>query len=343
MKIDVQLTPKCTCVRFTITYYTGWRYLLIREDATTRRPQAIPRFTSTLDFENYLPTPPFLSSKEAGWENVMVRAYREPSNLEETLFPAGPDIYLSLVTRGTIQYYERSIDGPWMSYPIREGDWFLTPAGGEPYVLRWKSLSSEPLETLHLHLSADLFSRTAQQVMDRDPTHIMVQERIGVRDPLLTHLGLSLQQELRHPAPEEMGALYAATAAQMLATHLLRHYTTTDMLIPEYSHKLSSRQMQQLTILILDQLNQNLSLEMLAQRVGFSPYHFARLFRQTTGESPHQFVLRKRLEVAARLLKETDLPLALVASEVGIPNQSHFTQAFKRRLGMTPLVYRQER
>jgi AraC family transcriptional regulator len=316
---------------------------LIREDAIARKPHAIPHFTSTLDFENYLPTPPILSSKEAGWESVMVRAYHEPSDLEETLFPAGPDIYLALVTSGAIQYYERSIYGPWMSYPIREGDWFLTPAGGEPYALRWKSLSSDPLETLHLHLSADLFSRTMQQVVDRDSTHIMVQERIGFRDPLLTHLGLSLQQELQHPAPEEMGKLYAETTAQMLATHLLRHYTTTDVLIREYSRKLSSRQMQRLAAFILDHLDQNLSLEMLAQQVGFSPYHFARLFRQATGESPHQFVLRKRLEVAEHLLKETDLPLAHVASEIGIPNQSHFTQAFKRRLGMTPLVYRQER
>lgn len=316
---------------------------MIKEDAITRKTRTIPHFTSTFDFENYLLSPPFLSSKEAGWEHVMVRAYHEPSDLEETLFPAGPDIYLSLVTSGTIQYYERRIDGPWVSYPIREGDWFLTPAGGEPYALRWKSLSSEPLETLHLHLSSDLFFRTVQQVIDCDPAHIMIQERIGVRDPLLTQLGLSLQQELQHPAPAEMGKLYAETMAQMLATHLLRHYTTTDIAIPEYNRKLSSRQMQRLNTFILDHLNQNLSLEMLAQQIGFSPYHFARLFRQTTGESPHQFVLRKRLEAAERLLKETDLPLALVASEVGIPNQSHFTQAFKRRLGITPLVYRQER
>jgi AraC family transcriptional regulator len=272
----------------------------------------------------------------------MVRAYHEPSDLEETLFPAGPDIYLVLVTSGVVQVDERKIHGSWVTYPIHEGDWFLTPADGEPYALRWKSLSSDPLKTLHLHLNADLFSRTVQQIVDRDPSRMMVLERTGFQDPLLAHIGLSLQQELQSPAPKSMDKLYAETAAQMLAAHLLRHYTTTNVFIPEYNRKLSSHQIQHLTTFILDHLNQNLSLEMLAQQVGFSTYHFARLFRQTTGESPHQFVLRQRLEVAQRLLKETDLPLTQVTLEVGIANQSHFTQAFKRHWGVTPLVYRQK-
>lgn len=271
-----------------------------------------------------------------------MRTYHEPSDLEETLFPGGPDIHLVLVTSGAVQDDERKLHGPWMTYTIHEGDWFLTPAGGEPYALRWKSLSTDPLKTLHLHLSADLFARTVQQVVDRDPLRVMVQERTGFQDPLLAHLALSLQHVLQDPAPGSVGKLYAETAAQMLATHLLRHYATTDVSIREYTGKLSSHQLRRLTLFILDHLSQNLSLEMLAQQVGFSPYHFARLFRQTTGESPHQFVLRQRLAEASRLLKETDLPLAHVASEVGIPNQSHFTQAFKRRLGITPLVYRQE-
>jgi AraC family transcriptional regulator len=308
-----------------------------------RKPYAIPQYTSIDDFENYLPTAPILSSKKAGWEGVMVRAYREPSDLEETFFPGVPDIYLVLVTSGAVQVDERKIHGSWITYPIQEGDWFLTPAGGEAYALRWKSLSTDPLKTLHLHLNADMFLRTVQQAVDRDPRGVMVQERTGFQDPLLAHIGLSLQQELQYPAPEAQGKLYAETAAQMLAVHLLRHYTTTDGFFREYSRKLSSHQIQRLTTFILDHLNQNLSLEMLAEQVGFSPYHFARLFRQTTGESPHQFVLRQRLAVAQRLLKETDLPLAHVASEVGIPNQSHFTQAFKRRWGITPLAYRQER
>ncbi len=273
----------------------------------------------------------------------MVRSYHEPSILEETLFPGGPDIYLVMVTSGHVEASERKIGGPWTTYDIHAGDWYLTPAGGEPYALRWKCLSDEPLKTLHLHLSANLFAETVQQVVDRDPARVAIMERSGLQDPLLTHIGLNLQQELQHPAASDLGQLYATTATHMLAAHLLRHYTTTNPRIREYNRMLSSRQLQRITDFIHSHLDQGLSLEMLARHIGFSPYHFARLFRQTTGESPHQFVLRQRLMVAQRLLTETDLPLVDVALRVGIPNQSHFTQAFKRRLGITPHVYRQER
>jgi AraC family transcriptional regulator len=302
----------------------------------------VPHSTSTLAFENYLPTSPVLSSREAGWENMMLRMYHEPEKLDETIFPAGPDVYLVLITSGVVQAEERNLNGPWSSSVIREGDWYLTPAGSEPYALRWKSLSTDPLKTLHLHLSADLFSRTVEQVVDRDPTQMRLQELTGFQDPLLTQLALTLQQELQRSTTGSVGKLYAETAAQMLATHLLRHYTTTDISVSvsEDPRKLSPRQMRLLTDFILAHLTRDLSLEMLAQQVGFSPYHFARLFRQTTGESPHQFVLRLRLDAAKRLLKETDLPLTRVALEVGFPHHSHFTQTFKRRLGTTPLVYR---
>ncbi len=302
--------------------------------------QAIPQHTSTLAFETYAPTAPILSSVQAGWEGIIVRTYHEPMVVESVIAPAVPDVSLVMVTGGAIHLEGRDVGGSWDAFSLVEGDWFLTPTGGMPYELRWSSLSSQPIQTLHVHVSTDLVSRAALRLADRDSARLELLERSGFQDPLLAQMGLALQQELHVPAPA--GKLYAETAGQMLAVHLLRHYLATDVSIKDVSQRLTSPQMKRIMDYIQAHLDQNLSLEALAQQVGFSAYHFARRFRQTTGESPHQFVLYKRIDAAQRLLKETDRPLAQIALEVGFPNQSHFTHAFKRRLGLTPYRYRQE-
>jgi AraC family transcriptional regulator len=300
----------------------------------------MPRSVPTLDFEDYTITSPVLSSREAGWNGAVVRLYREPEQVESVIVPTVPDIHLVLITRGAMHIESRDEHGPWDAFRVHENELFLTPGGGDPYELRWRSFSSEPIESLHIHLSADLFTRTAAQIANRDMAHLSLKELSGFRDPLLAQIGLELQRELERPTPA--GQLYAETAAHMLAAHLLKHYLTTTVHVAHYMQGLTHRQMQRITDYILTHLDEKLSLEALAQQVGFSAYHFTYLFRQTTGKTPHQFVLDKRLEQARQLLKATDLPLSQVALDVGFQNQSHFTQAFKSRLGMTPRQYRRQ-
>jgi AraC family transcriptional regulator len=307
---------------------------------TTNQWHTIPHHTSTLDFERYLPTAPVLSSRQAGWEGLVVRTYHEPPEIEELMLPTTPDIFLVLITTGAIQVECRDWHGPWSRYQIHAGDWFLTPGGAAPYIMRWKRLTADPVQTVHLHVRSDLFAQAVQQLAERDPARLTLVDRTGFQDPLLSHMASTLQQELSQPVPA--GKLYAETAAQMLAVHLLRYYTTADVFIQESTRRLSRHQVQHVREFILAHLDQDLSLENLAQQAGFSPYHFARLFRQTIGESPHQFVLRQRIETARRLLKETDMPLAQVALAAGFPNQSHFTRAFKDRVGRTPQRYRHD-
>jgi AraC family transcriptional regulator len=155
----------------------------------------------------------------------------------------------------------------------------------------------------------------------------------------LAQIGLALWRELEQPTTT--GKLYAQTAAQMLAVHLLRYYTTPVHQIKDPAQGLTQHQISQVTDFVLAHINQDLSLSALAQQIGFSPYHFARLFRRATGESPHQFVLSQRIERAKQLLREADLPLAHIALVSGFANQSHLTQAFKRYLGLTPADYRE--
>lgn len=302
---------------------------------------AVSQQRSTRVFKD-MPASPrlYLSSAEAGWEGLVAQAFHEPMELEGWMTPAMSDISLILFTGGAMRMEQRYAHGPWKALYLRQEDLILRPGMGTAYEVRWKGLSSTPTRTLHLHLSKDVLARTAEEVVGYDPTHLSLVARFGFQDPLLTQIGLALWQELEQCSPA--GKLYAQTAAQMLAIHLLRHYTSGGEAIKEPSQGLTHQQMRQVIDCVQAHLGQDLSLEVLAQQTGFSPYHFARLFRQTTGESPHQFVLQQRIERAQHLLKETKVPLAHVAIESGFANQSHFTQVFKRYLGLTPRTYRRD-
>jgi AraC family transcriptional regulator len=282
----------------------------------------------------------YLSSVNAGWEGLVAEAFHEPMELEGWMTPALTDISLILFSGGAIRMEQPRANGSWKALCIRQEDLILRPGMGIAYEVRWKGLSSVPTQTLHLHLSKDLFVRTAEEVAGYDPAHLSLVARSGFQDPLLTQIGLTLWRELEQDSPA--GKLYAQTSAQMLAIHLLRHYTSERKVIKEPAHGLTNQQMRRVIDCVQAHIGQDLSLEVLAQQVGFSSYYFARLFYQTTGESPHQFVLRQRIEHAQHLLKETDVPLAHIALESGFANQSHLTQAFKRHLGLTPRGYRQE-
>ena len=83
-----------------------------------------------------------------------------------------------------------------------------------------------------------------------------------------------------------------------------------------------------------------LDLEALARTAHVSPRHFSRSFRSTFGETPHQYLLTRRLERARHLLRTTDLSVAGICLEVGFTSVGSFTTTFRRRVGVSPTEYR---
>lgn len=285
----------------------------------------------------------YLSSEGHDWDGLVVHAYHEPLELEGWIEPAVPGISLVLLSRGSMYLEQRQGQGEWKGLSAQQGDLFLNSGQNSPAELRWKALSAEPLQTIQLQLDKNLIARTAEEVLGYDLAKVALREHAGFQDPLVAQIGLALCGELEQPSPG--GKLYAQTAAQLLAVHLLRHYSsikkeTIDL--KESSARLTRQQVLRVSDFMRHHLNEDLSLESLAEQTGLSAYHFARLFRQATGESPHQFVLHQRLVRAKLLLKDSDLPLAEIALEVGFANQSHFSRVFKNYLGLTPRAYRQQ-
>src|SRR5882762_7237244 len=89
-------------------------------------------------------------------------------------------------------------------------------------------------------------------------------------------------------------------------------------------------------------MEDELSLDEMAQSVGLSTAHFARMFRKSTGETPHQFVLRQRLERAKSMLRVPDARVLDVAVACGFKTQQHFAQVFRDVCGISPTGYRQD-
>ena len=103
---------------------------------------------------------------------------------------------------------------------------------------------------------------------------------------------------------------------------------------------LSARKLRKVTDFIAENYDHEIKLAELAQVAGMSSFHFAREFKKTTGITPHQYLIKYRIERAKSLLARDDLPLTEVGLRSGFSHQSHFTRLFRRITGTTPHSYR---
>ncbi len=158
----------------------------------------------------------------------------------------------------------------------------------------------------------------------------------GVSDPIIWHLGRELRAELRRH--RKLDAAYIQSVARVLARRLLSTYsgvqTSLEMGgIPAFKLKRA-----------IDYMHENLATSItfreVAAHVKMSAYHFARMFKQSTGVSPHHYIVRCRVERAKKLLTEFSLPISDIAFEVGYKSRSQFTTRFRRLTGATPAKYR---
>src|SRR5207245_6697311 len=113
-------------------------------------------------------------------------------------------------------------------------------------------------------------------------------------------------------------------------------------LVQMYRGGLGSARLRKIKELVQAKMEDELGLDELAQSVGLSTAHFARMFRKSTGETPHQFVLRQRLERAKAMLRAPDARILDVAVACGFKTQQHFAQVFRDVCGFSPTGYRRD-
>jgi len=208
----------------------------------------------------------------------------------------------------------------------------LPAATGDLVWLPWQAQPVSPAPAVHpaLLVQASCTPLQAERVTIVPVLH--------AHDPLLHHMALVLQAAIEGEG--EAGQLYVAVLAEALVVHFLRRYAASQSAPGQASGGLTPSRLQRVITYIQDHLEQALSLATLAAVAQTSPAHFARLFKQATGRTPHQYVITCRIAYAKQLLVETDMPLSEIGPEVGCADQSHFTALFRKHVSMTPQVYR---
>jgi AraC family transcriptional regulator len=221
--------------------------------------------------------------------------------------------------------------------PGRSGTVWLCPAG-----IREERIDFEqPLhDCLHIFLPPDPFADCMLQDLDIDPARTGLRyEAIGY-DPFIEQLAFAINRELR--AETSAGRLLVESLGRSLSAYLVCRYSELPVRpTPVRSaRRIDNRRMARVLEFIDARLDQSFTVAELASIACMSHAHFARAFKTTTGQAPHAFVSKMRLELAKRMLADGRQPMTDIALSAGFSSHSNFSRAFRNATGVTPGVYR---
>lgn len=296
-----------------------------------------PLMIDYVDWPKFLPNPPLLTSFQSGWSSIQLAHYQqssidlpELSNTQHIItIPLGHQVVdLEFVSEGHSQA---------ISYQTRDytcGFVEVFPAD-LPYGLRSNS-TGEVMEWIQCCLEPTYLAQIAHESVNPDRVELLL--TLKKADLLIYQIGLALRSSLE----EDSGGsrFYADSMATALSAHLLRYYSTRKHHFQDYEDGLSKQKLRQAIEYIQANLGEDLSLSDIANELGMSQYYFCHLFKRSTGMSPHQFLIRQRVEQAKQLLKQSERTVTSIALDCGFANQSHFAKYFRQCTGLNPSQFR---
>ena len=269
------------------------------------------------------------SWRDHGWRSVLVRSFRNAEVADEFVLPPTGAQALVLITEGTTAIESRH-GARWHRADYGPGRIGLT-APGTPTDIRWRG--TERTLTTHVFLPAALLDRTAAEMYGRDAARVGRPDTLAVDDPVLAAVLTALGEAALAGADE----LYAETAAAFLAAHLLTRHASAPA--PREARG-EDRRVRKAISFITDNHQRPLTLTEIAAAADLSPYHFLRVFKAVTGQTPHRFLNSVRIERARRYLRRETLSVTEIAHLCGFTTPSRLATAFRRETGESPTSYR---
>ncbi|WP_421870328.1 helix-turn-helix domain-containing protein [Pararhizobium sp.] len=206
------------------------------------------------------------------------------------------------------------------------------PAG----VPMWtSSKSAHRFSHLNLHLHKDRALRYLMPSVGSSAAQTAIRRPVELQDvSAIEALAKLLADEIRNPSKH---AVYAESLVGSIVAGLLDIPVETS---EKAAGRLTQAQMNKLQSHIEKRGDYRMTIADMAATVDLSESWFASVFKQTTGKSPLQWQLSKRIDQAKQLLAEGDLPVATIAAQLGFSDQAHLTRVFRQIAGETPAAWR---
>lgn len=196
----------------------------------------------------------------------------------------------------------------------------------------------KPYHSIYFYVPAHALESVSEQSTGRRASQLYYPIGEGLDDPVFRNLGMSLLQAVRRP--DEANQLFVDHVSLAIVAHAISTYGRIGPRRTVIKGGLAQWQLNR----VCDQIDANLAgtvtLAALAASCGLSASHFTRSFRHSTGYSPHQWLLHRRVETAKALLQVPALSLSDIATRTGFTDQSHFTRVFKAITGHSPGLWR---
>jgi AraC family transcriptional regulator len=301
-----------------------------------------PPSINHVEWSRLTPKPPLLTSFQSNWKNIHLAYSCQPattlpkvvSSQHIISVPLSHETYNDQMGDMELSTEGKSLQLSYHRKDYASGPFTIIPANLEHGVSIDKKV--QIIEFIHCYLEPSFLAQVSHESVNTEYVELILIPKEA--DLLIKQIGIALKSSL-----EVDGAgscFYADSMATALSAHLLRHYSTRKYHLREYEDGLSKQKLKQATEYIQAHLGENLSLNEVANELGMSQYYFCRLFKQSTGVSPHQYLIRQRVEQAKRLLKNPEHNITWIALECGFANQSHFAKCFRQHTGMNPNQFR---
>ena len=294
-------------------------------------PHSIPLWRTDEDIlPGNVPSRVVLSSVGTRWNDILVEQHNVPNcELVDVTYKRQHVVVINI---GHSTTWETKKEGRFQPIFKARGAISFFPSD-QPFSGRLKVQRDMFADVLFLALDPVFISRVAEG-LEFDTDRIELVRQVRSTDPTLHHIGLALRAGIQTRAA--LDRMYGEALLTALAVHLLRGYSAP---VPEPKRQcggLPPEKLVRAVEYIKDQLNTDLTVSGIAQAVFLSPYHFTRLFKESTGQSPYQYVVEARVRKAKELLTTGKFTISEVAYDVGFVDQSHLTRHFKRIFGLPP-------